>query len=62
MAHDIWDDKAAVCPYCQHRNFAADDNYQLYDESTYEWECGDCGEMFNVEVYTSHSWTTSKRD
>lgn len=55
---DHYSTKGAICPHCECLNDPADDNYQLYSEDTYEWECGKCSQPFTVSVFVSHSWTT----
>ena len=60
MDDDHYSRDGAVCPYCNHVAKPEKDNYELYSEDTTEWECGDCGMTFNVSVYVSHSWTTTK--
>ena len=38
------------------------DEAHYYDEMNYtEQDCPDCGETFDVEVYTSTSWTCERR-
>lgn len=52
----------AVCPYCGHLNQADDSDGILYDESTCEYDCGECDKYFSVSIYVSHSWRTKKID
>jgi len=54
-----WSKEGAICPYCGHLTKPDDDHYGLYSEDTCEYTCSSCGEEFNVEVFTSYSWTTS---
>lgn len=58
---DNYSTSAAICPYCGHENYAADSDGLLYDEGIVEYECGDCGETFQVSAYCQWSWTTARR-
>jgi transcription elongation factor Elf1 len=49
-----------TCPYCGHTETPDDAFY--YDEDTTELECGECGQTYDVQVYHSTSWTSSKRE
>lgn len=62
VGQETYGNKGAECPHCHHINRAADDNWQLYDEGTDEWECGICSKTFKVEVLVSYSWRCSPLD
>jgi len=48
------------CPYCGHKHQADEPFY--YDEDMTVMDCGRCERDFNVEVYTSTSWTCEPRE
>lgn len=48
----------AICPHCQTLHAANDDNYELYDEGTSDWQCHSCEKHFRVSVHKSFSWDT----
>lgn len=50
----------AICPYCGEPHDPSDDNYDLYDEETCEWDCHECGKPFAVRLHISYSWTTNR--
>lgn len=54
-------DDGPVCPYCGHHNRACNSDGILYSESTTEYDCGDCGKVFDVGVSISFSWTARRR-
>ena len=60
MSYETLSGDACICPHCGHRHYAHDDNYELYDEETTEWECINCEKMFKVSVYVSYAWETNK--
>jgi len=48
------------CPCCG-RQYTADEPF-YFDETGYTEEtCDDCGETFDVSVYTSTTWTCTER-
>lgn len=55
---DHWSNRGAICPHCEHLNTPDGDNYALYSEECDEWECASCSKEFEVEVFTTYSWTT----
>lgn len=42
------------CPECGHKQ---EDELYEYNEDSSEWECGDCGKKFQLNVYVSTSYT-----
>lgn len=56
--NDTYDNAGAICPYCGRVNKAEDSDGILYDEGTNTYDCGECGEEFNVAVYMDFSWRT----
>jgi DNA-directed RNA polymerase subunit RPC12/RpoP len=54
---ETYSNAGAECPYCGHMHHPSDSDGALYDESTCEYECGDCLRTFQLQVYVSHSWT-----
>ena len=48
-----------ICPYCEHKESPDEDFY--FNERWTEHECGECEKTYNVSVYHSTSWTTSKQ-
>lgn len=50
---------APECPYCGHVH--QHDGGFFYDEDLTSLECDYCGKAFDVEVYTSTSWTCTAR-
>lgn len=59
MSFENYNEDGAICPHCGHLNKADSDSYELFKESTCHWSCGDCDEVFNVEVHIDYSWTTA---
>lgn len=57
---ELYSTKGAICPYCNAIHDPSDDNYDLYDEGTYEWECATCDKVFSVSVHISYSWQTEE--
>lgn len=51
---ETYETRGPRCPYCQHME--RDLEAFHYDESTTELECGSCGKLFAVSVYSSTSW------
>lgn len=49
-----------ICPYCGYKNVACDSDGLLYNESTTEYDCGECSKPFNVDVSISFSWTAHR--
>ena len=63
MADSEYSNEGPKCPNpdCG-RQYVADDPI-YYDEQNFtEAECDQCGETFDVEVYVSTSWTTTRRN
>ncbi len=53
---ETYEHEGPKCPYCA-RQYTADEPH-YYDEMNFtDMECDGCGKTFNVEVYTSTSWT-----
>jgi len=58
---ETYETEGPKCPYCG-RQYTADDPV-YFDEIRYTEEtCDECGNTFDVEVYTSTSWTCSTRN
>lgn len=59
-ADETYSGEGPMCPYCE-RQYTADEG-GYYDEQNYTEEtCDNCGETFDVSVYTSTSWTCTRR-
>lgn len=50
------DDNCAICPYCQHKKFVENEDY---DESGYITQCDKCGNSFEYVTSISVSHSTS---
>ena len=59
---DNYSSDGVICPHCKHMHDPSDDNYDLYDENTCEWECHSCANTFSVTVYVSYTWDTEVMD
>lgn len=57
---DTYSTDGPICPYCKEEH-TPDEGY-YYDEMMTEFECGFCGEEFNIQVYTRTSWTCSAKE
>ena len=57
-----YSNEGAICPYCGHLHEPGDVDYVIYNESLETLTCDHCGKDFNVSLYISYSWTTSKRE
>ena len=51
----------ALCPWCGHLNLAENSDGLLYDEKVCDYICEECDKEFEVRVYCSYTWTTTKR-
>ena len=51
---------APECPHCHYVH--THDGGFFYDEDLTEYQCESCGEVFDVQVYTSTSWTCSPKE
>lgn len=60
MAKRFYSTNGPTCPHCQ-REYTPDDSFYYDEQRCTELECDECGKMFDVEVYTSTSWTTSAK-
>lgn len=61
MAEDTYSHEGPQCPYCGRQYIADEPGY--YDEMGYTEEtCDSCGNTFDVEVYSTTSWTCSAKD
>lgn len=61
MEEETYSTDGPTCPYCGHVSNPSEEP-SCYDERTDEWTCGSCGEDYQLEVYTLHSWTGKRRD
>lgn len=58
--NETYSDEGPKCPYCGNQFIADEPLY--YDEYKYtEEECPNCNKIFDVEVYTSTTWTCTAR-
>jgi len=48
------------CPYCKHENDMTDALEGLDNDNTFDWECSNCGEEFEVLVEFEPSYSVSK--
>ena len=55
--NETYSESSAICPYCGHKNKPEDSDGYLYDEDTTDWECGECGKEFSVDVYVKFTWS-----
>lgn len=46
-----WHDDAVKCPYC---GYVDDDWSDGSPQDSFEYDCGDCGKAYSIEV--THSW------
>ena len=60
MTRENYSTEAPICPYCNYQH--EHDGGFFYDESLTEHQCESCDKVFDIDVYTSTSWTTSKRE
>lgn len=60
MVSETYSHVAPECPYCHHIH--DHDGGFFYDESLAEYECESCGVTFDMQVYTSTSWTCSPQE
>lgn len=57
---ETYEHEGPKCPCCG-RQYTADDPV-YFDEQRYTEEtCDECGETFDVSVYTSTTWTCTER-
>lgn len=49
-----------ICPYCGGVNEANGESEVFYNEGYHEYDCGDCGNKFEVETMISYYYTTRK--
>ena len=57
---ETYETEGPKCPCCGRQYTADEPGY--YDEMRYTEEtCDNCGETFDVEVYTSTTWTCTER-
>lgn len=56
---EVDSDFGPTCPHCG-REFTPDEQ-SYFDPAGYEMDCDGCDKRFSVEVYTSTSWTSSRK-
>ena len=57
---ETYEREGPKCPYCG-RQYTADEPH-YFDEMRYtEEECDECGQTFDVSVYTETTWSCSPR-
>lgn len=49
-----------ACPFCGYLNSASDSDGLLFSEDTTEYDCGQCGREFDVDVAVSFSWRATR--
>lgn len=49
-----------VCPYCGNR--MADDDGYFIQEGDGEYECDECGKIFNLTVHVEATYSTSRKE
>lgn len=49
------------CPHCGEVQGFTSDNTSLYDEETYEHQCTDCGESYELTSTMRFSWSTETK-
>ena len=59
--NETYESEGPKCPYCGRQYTADEAGY--YDEMNYtEEECDECGQTFDVSVYTQTTWTCTARE
>jgi hypothetical protein len=59
-AEETYEDEGPKCPYCG-RQYTADEGCYFDEQNYTEETCDDCGLTFDVNVYTSTTWTCTPR-
>jgi len=54
MEEETYSTTGPVCPYCGHTHYP--DEAFMFDETGYEFWCGDCEKKFSVQPYAHWSW------
>ena len=52
--------EGSICPYCGYADLASESEGYIFDESNTTNNCPICDKEYKMNLYISHSWTTSK--
>ncbi|MGN7479000.1 hypothetical protein ACTHOQ_14215 [Solibacillus silvestris] len=55
----MWGNKVE-CPYCERENDVSDALQDLDNDNKTDWECGYCGEEFELQAEFEPTWGASK--
>lgn len=58
---ETYESEGPKCPYCG-RQYTADEPHYFNEMNYTEKECDDCGQTFDVRVYTETTWSCTARD